>query len=164
MRTFILITLLAAWLSAQARIPSPDKKLYTVEEQGQKIGQGEERERFSVFTSGGQPVSVLHIWLTEPDGTGRVHIRGCESSGWIDSARFFCEGSINPSTGIYRWFDARTGKELGEAGGSQFTWSPDRTELAHFGNVPHFTDVDEKSDSLEVGDYTWPPESPRHRL
>ena len=159
-RTFVLITFSAALLSAQTRIPSPDRKLYTVKEQGQRVGQGEERERFSVFTSEGKPVSVLHIWLTEPDGTRRVGIRGCESSGWIDSTRFFCEGSLNPSTGIYLWFDARTGEELGEAGGTQFTWSPDYTELAHFGNVPHFTDVDDKSESLNIGAQTWPPEFP----
>jgi hypothetical protein len=115
-----------------------------------------ERERFSVFASGGQPVSVIHIWLTEPDGTGRTDIRGCESSGWIDSNRFFCEGSINPSTGIYRWFNARTGKELGEAEGTQFKWSPDRAVLAHFGNVPHFSDVAGKTDSLQIGAQTWP--------
>jgi|ERR1017187_2680357 hypothetical protein len=155
-RAFVLITLSAALLSAQAGIPSPDKQLYAVGEKGQRIGQGEERERVSVFTSEGRPVSVLHIWLTEPDGTDRVGIRGCESSGWIDSTRFFCEGSLNPSTGVYRWFDARTGKELGEALGEQFTWSPDHTELAYFGNVPHFTDVAFKSDSLNVGTHRWP--------
>jgi hypothetical protein len=160
MRAFVPIAFSAALLSAQTRIPSPDKTLYAVQEKGQRIGQGEERERVSVFTSAGKLVSVLHIWLTESDGTFRVGIRGCESSGWIDSSRFFCEGSLNPSTGVYRWFDARTGKELGEALGTQFTWSPDYTELACFGNVPHFSDVDAKSDSLNVGAHTWPPESP----
>lgn len=158
-RTFVVILLGTALLSAQERIPSPDKKLYAVSEEGQKVGQGEERERFSIFTSAGKLVSVLHIWLTQPDGIGRIGIRGCESSGWIDSTRFFCEGTLNPSLGIYLWFDARTGREIGEDIGGPFTWSPDRTELAYFGNVPHFTEIDAKSDSLIVGQHTWPPES-----
>jgi hypothetical protein len=156
MAAWILIALSGSFLSAQERIPSPDNKLYAVEETGRRIGKGEERQRFSVFTSGGRLISVLHIWLTEPDGVVRVGIRGCESSGWIDSNRFFCEGSINPSTGVYRWFNARTGKEIGETYGSEFTWSPDRAVLANFGNVPHFSDDAEKSDSLEVGAHTWP--------
>jgi len=159
-----LITLSVTLLPAQARIPSPDKQLYAVCEKSQEIGRGEERERISVFSSEGKLVSVLHVWLTEPEGTDRVGIRGCESSGWIDSTRFFCDGSLNPSTGVYFWFDARTGKELGEALGTGFTWSPDHTELAYFGNVPHFTDVDFKSDSVNFGTHRWPesPDSEQH--
>jgi hypothetical protein len=153
---FVLITLTSVLLSAQVRIQSPDNKLYAIEERGRKIGKGEERERFLVFAPGGRQVSVLHIWLTEPDGTGRTEIRGCESFGWIDSNRFFCEGNINPSNGIYRWFNARSGRELGEADGTQFKWSPDRAVFAHFGNVPHFSDVADKTDSLDVGAHTWP--------
>jgi hypothetical protein len=160
MRALVLITFSAAFLSAQERIPSPDNKLYAVAGNGRKIDRGEERERFTVFTFQGRPISVLHIWLREPDGSYRTGIRGCESFGWIDSNRFFCEGSVNPSTGTHRWFNARTGKELGEAIGSQFTWSPNRTVLALFGNVPHFSRPDEKSDSLEIGAHRWPPESP----
>ncbi len=158
-RTFVLITLFAAFLPAQARIPSPDGKLYAVEGRGRKVGKGEERQRFSIFTLGGRLVSVLHIWLTEPDGSRRLGIRGCESSEWIDSNRFFCEGSINPSTGVHRWFDARSGKELGEGIGSNFAWSPDGRTLANFGNVPHFSNADHKSDSLEVGTHLWPNQS-----
>jgi hypothetical protein len=130
-RTLVLIAFSAALLLAQAGIPSPDKQLYAVEQAGQRVGQGEERERVSVFTSAGKLVSVLHIWLTEPDGTLRVGIRGCESSGWIDSTRFFCEGTINPSTGVYLWFDAKTGKELGEAPGRRvyMVAGPDHTGI-----------------------------------
>lgn len=69
--------------------------------------------------------------IPSPDGTGRVGIRGCESSGWIDSTRVYCEGTFNPSMVIYRWFDAMSGKEIGESFGSEFTWSPDRTTLAN---------------------------------
>ncbi len=45
--------------------------------------------------------------------------------------------------GVYLWFDARTGAELGEAIGGPFVWSPDGTELALFGNVPQFSNVDD---------------------
>jgi hypothetical protein len=35
--------------------------------------------------------------------------------------------------------------------------------LANFGNVPHFTEDEAKSESLDVADHTWPPElSPDH--
>ncbi len=149
----------ATLIMAQVKISSPDKTLYAVEEDGQNAGQAEERERFSVFDINDKPVSVLHIWLREPNGTYRVGIRGCETSGWIDSARFYCEGTINPSTGVYLWFDARSGQEPGEAIGAEFTWSPDHTKLAQFGNVPHFSEVEEESDSLVVGAYEWPPSS-----
>jgi hypothetical protein len=76
--------------------------------------------------------------------------------GWIDSRRFFCEGSVNPSTVIYRYFDARSGKEIGERIGLEFTWSPDNSEIANYGNVPHFMDWDLKSDSLEIGKHNYP--------
>jgi len=156
MRAFVLIALSAALLCARVRIPSPDNKFYAVEEKSQKVGQGEEIERVSIFTADGKLVSVLHVWLTEPDGMGRIYFRGCESSGWIDSTRFFCEGSFNPSQEIYRWFDVRTGKEIGETAGSEFTWSPDHTKLAQFGNVGHFWPEDVKSDWVEIGSKTWP--------
>jgi hypothetical protein len=162
-RTAILIGLAAGVMAAQTRIPSPDGKLYAVSEDGPKEGKGEEIGRYGIFTADGKRVSVIHIWLTEPDGTGRVGLRGCESSGWIDAARFYCEGSINPSTGIYRWFDATTGRELGERGGSEFTWSPDRKTLANFGNVPHFMDLEFKCDSLEFGEKTWAPEGEKEQ-
>jgi hypothetical protein len=162
-RTAIVMAVVAGALAGQTRIPSPDGKLYAVSEEGPKEGKGQEIDRFGIFTAQGTRVSVIHIWLTEPDGTGRVGIRGCERSGWIDSKRFYCEGSINPSTGIYRWFDATAGKELGERGGSEFTWSPDGMALANFGNVPHFMDVELKCDSLEFGAKTWAPEGDKEQ-
>lgn len=159
----LLIAVSAASRAAPDKIPSPDNRLYAVSEKGQKIGEGEEIERFSIFTAGDKPVSVLHIWSTEPNGTARIGMRGCESSGWIDAARFFCEGSGNPSLGVYRWFDARSGKELGEAIGTGFAWSPDRRLLANFGNVAHFTPDDSKSDSIEAAGHAWPPAADREQ-
>jgi hypothetical protein len=154
-RTAILIAVVAGALAGQT---SPDGKLYAVAEDGQKVGKGEEFARFFIFSADDKRLSVIHIWLTEPDGSPRVRIRGCESFGWIDSKKFYCQGTINPSTEVYRWFDAETGKELGEDIGSEFTWSPDFTTLAHFGNVPHFTPEEYKSDSIEVGGHAWPAE------
>ncbi len=162
-RTAILIVASAAALAAQTRIPSPDGKLYAAEEDGPKEGPGEEMGRFGIFTTAGKRVSMIHVWVKEPNGTMRVGMRGCESSGWIDSTRFYCEGSGNPSMGIYRWFDVTSGKELGERIGNEFTWSPDRKTLANFGNVPHFIDVDAKSDSIEAGGRTWPSDPSRDR-
>ena len=158
MRAMLLFASVACPLAAQSPIASPDDKLYAVAQAGQKVGKGEEIGRFAIFRSAGdQPASILHIWLTEPDGTARVGIRGCESFGWIDNTRFYCQGSINPSTGVYLWFDATTGKELGEALGDDFVWSPDHRALANLGNVPHFSPADSKSDSLEVAGHVWPP-------
>ena len=160
----------AALLSAQTAeerpVWSPDRKLYAVELPGQKVGKGEERERFAIYDSEGKPVSVIHIWEIEPDGTYRVGIRGCEDQGWIDPGRFFCSGSINPSTGVYLFYDATTGKELGERLGTEFTWSPDGSQVANFGSVPHFLDAESKSDSLEVGKFVYPggPDGERHRF
>jgi hypothetical protein len=139
-------------LRAQDSIPSPDSRLYAVRE----TGRAGERERFTIFSSSGKRIAVLPISLADSNSTLRVGIRGCDQFGWIDNTRFFCEGSVNPSSGVYRWFHAISGKELGEAIGTQFTWSPNKTVLASFGNVPHFTEVEYKSDFLVVGKRTWP--------
>ena len=129
---------------------SPDHKRYAVAEEGQTVGQGQERERIVVYTSVGVRVAVASVWTVQPDGAIRAGIRGCERWGWVDAARVFCEGTINPSTSIYLVFDASTGRELDEGIGGRFTWSPDRKHLANHGNVPHFSSWEEKSDSLEV--------------
>src|SRR5712692_195131 len=125
------------------RRQSPDRTLYVVAEPGQRVGKGEERERLVIHTAGGAQVAIAHVWLVEPDGTGRVGIRGCEDWGWVDNSRLFCRGTINPSTEIYLVFDAKTGNELQELGGTNFVWSPDHGHLASFGNVPHFTNVED---------------------
>jgi hypothetical protein len=130
--------------------PSPDRTLYAVAERGQRVGKGEERERLVIYTAGGARVAIAHVWLVEPDGTLRVGIRGCEDWGWVDSTRVFCRGTINPSTEIYLVFDAKTGNQLREFVGSNFLWSPDHRYLTNSGNVPHFTSVDDKSDSIEL--------------
>ena len=144
---------LSALLAAQVRpdrVDSPNGELYAIEQPGERLGPAEERERFVVYTAAGVQVSVAHVWLVEPDGTRRVGIRECEDRGWVDDARLFCEGTINPSTAVYLVFDARTGKELEERIGLRFTWSPDRKRMAHYGNVPDSSDVNDKSDSLQV--------------
>ncbi len=135
---------------------SPDQALYAMRLPGEKVGKGYARERFTIYAADGKQVSMIYLWEIEPDGTQTVGTRGCESFGWIDSNRFFCEGTINPSTGVYRYFDAKSGRELGERIGLGFTWSPDLTQIANFGNVSHFSDWDRKSDSLEVGKYHYP--------
>src|ERR1019366_7468205 len=129
---------------------SPDHKLYAVSLPGKRIEKGEERERFVIYTERGEEIAVAHIWEIEPDGTMRVGIRGCERWGWIESTRLFCEGSINPSTGVYLVFDAKSGRELRELFGNNFVWSPDHSLIANFGNVPHFSSVEQKSDSVEI--------------
>jgi hypothetical protein len=137
--------------SAQtSRKASPDRALYAMAERGQRVGAGEERERLVVYTASGAPVAVAHVWLVEPDGSRRAGIRGCEDWGWVDNTRLFCRGTINPSTEIYLVFDAKTGAELHEFAGSHFVWSPNRRYVAGFGNVPHFTDLKDKSDSIEL--------------
>jgi hypothetical protein len=143
-------TLIVRAAAQEQRQWSPDHRLYYVLEAGQQAGKGEDIQRFVVYSDTGRQVAVAHVWLTEPDGTQRVGIRGCERSGWVDAARFYCEGSFNPSGLIYRLFDARTGSELAERGGSGFTWSPDLRRLANIGNVPHFSSDEEKSQSVEI--------------
>jgi len=59
-------------------------------------------------------------------------------------------GSINPSTGVYLVFDARSGRELHEFIGDHFVWSPDASRVASLGNVPHFSALEAKADSLEI--------------
>ena len=130
---------------------SPNQAMYAVIEEGQRVGkEGEERNRLVVYTADGAQVAVAHIWLIEPDGTRRIGIRGCEDWGWLDDTRLFCQGTINPSTAIYLVFDAQTGRELEELDGSDFVWSPDLKRLANFGNVPHFMEVENKSDFLVI--------------
>ncbi len=129
---------------------SPDHKLYAVSTPGERDGQGQERERLEVFTEDGRKIAVAHVWLVEPDGTYRAGIRGCESWGWVDSARLFCQGSASPSVGIYLLFDARSGRELGEFTGTGFVWSPDLSLLASIGDARDLGVVAEESDSIEV--------------
>lgn len=129
---------------------SPDHKLYAIDAPGQQVGKGLERERLEVFNEQGQETAVAHVWLVEPDGANRAGIRGCESWGWVDSARLFCEGTINPDNGVYLVFDARSGRELRELIGTEFVWSPDRTEIADVGDARDMGAVSEKSDSIEV--------------
>jgi hypothetical protein len=108
--------------------------------------------------------AVASVWLIEPDGGRRAGIRGCERWDWIDNARLFCEGSINPSTGVYLIFDATSGRELREYIGSHFVWSPNHSSIASFGNVPHFMAEETKSDSREIdGRLVYPREEDRRR-
>lgn len=129
---------------------SPDHKLYAVDSPGQQVGRGQERERLEVFTESGEKIAVAHVWLVEPDGTGRAGIRGCESWGWVDSSRVFCEGTINPNNGVYLVFDARSGRELRELTGTGFVWSPDRSRIADIGDARDLGAVSENSDSIEI--------------
>ena len=141
---------------------SPNGKRYAVSEAGQETGNGQERQRLVIYTDAGVLTTVAHVWLVEPDGARRAGIRGCEAWGWVDESRIFCEGSINPSTGVYLVFDAETGAELHELFGGHFVWSPDRSHLASLGNVPHFSAVEEKTDSLEIeGKRVYPAENDR---
>jgi hypothetical protein len=136
---------------------SPDRALYAIRMPGEKVGKGIARERFGIYAANGKQISMIYIWETDPDGAVIApEIRGCEKWGWIDASRLFCEGSSNPSTGVYRYFNARLGQEIGERVGSEFTWSPDISTIANFGNVPHFMDWDRKSDTLEIEKYRYP--------
>jgi hypothetical protein len=131
----------------QLKIWSPGGKMYAMRLPREQAKRDDVVESFRIHTADGKKVSMIYI--EEPS-------RGCEDIGWIDARRFFCEGSINPSTVIYRYFDAISGKEIGERYGSDFTWSPDNLKIANFGNVPHFTDWNLKSDSLEIGKHRYP--------
>jgi len=93
---------------------------------------------------------LTHVWLVEPDGTSRAGIRGCESWGWVDSTRLFCEGTINPNYGVYLVFDARTGRELQELIGTGFVWSPDRSRIADVEDARELGTVSDNSNSIEV--------------
>ena len=158
--TALLLLMGSAMLPAQEETGekhwSPDRALYAIRMPGEKVAKGSARECFTIYAADGKRVSMIFIWDTEPDGADSIGIRGCESFGWIDSSRFLCEGTMNPSTGVYRYFDARSGRELGERIGLGFTWSPDNSRIANFGNVPHFGDWDRKSDSFEVENHRYP--------
>ena len=129
---------------------SPDHKLYAQDSPGLQVGKGQERERLEVFTAQGKQAAVAHVWLVQPDGTQRAGIRGCESWGWIDSTRLFCEGTIDPDNGVYLVYDASSGRELRELIGRGFAWSPDRSRIADVGDGRELGAVDERSDSIEV--------------
>lgn len=129
---------------------SPDHNLYAVDSAGRQVGKGQERERLEIFTEQGEKIAVAHIWLVEPDGTYRAGIQGCESWGWADSTRLFCEGTINPNYGDYLVFDARSGRELRELIGTGFVWSPDHSWIADVGDAREFGTVSENSSSIEV--------------
>jgi hypothetical protein len=131
-------------------VRSPDHKLYAVDSPGQQVGKGQERERLEIFTEQGKQIAVAHVWLVEPDGTARVGIRGCESWGWVDSTRLFCQGTAGPDSGVYLLFDARSGHELQEWIGRGFVWSPDHASIANVGDARDLGTVSENSDSIEV--------------
>jgi len=142
-----LITLSVTLLPAQARIPSPDKQLYAVCEKSQEIGRGEERERISVFSSEGKLVSVLHVWLTEPEGTDRVGIRGPRdllAHHWIGGAELraaLSPGPLNTDDNMLIEFTAPL-RVLARRPGDQMAQA---TELAGMfagqtsGILPHLT-------------------------
>jgi len=129
---------------------SPDHKLYVVDAPGVEVGKGQERERLIIFNEQGKQVAVAHVWLVEPDGTNRAGIRGCESWGWVDSTRVFCQGTIDPGDGVYLLFDARSGSELRELIGRGFVWSPDRSRIANVGDARDLGTVSDNSDSVEI--------------
>jgi len=135
---------------AEKVVWSPDHKLYAVDAPGQQVGNGQERERLVIFTEQGKEIAVAHVWLVEPDGTYRAGIRGCESWGWVDATRLFCEGTINPQYGVYLVFDARSGRELRELIGTGFVWSPDRSRVADVGDARDLGAVSDNSNSIEV--------------
>jgi hypothetical protein len=136
--------------STQKVVWSPDHELYAVDFPGEQVGKGQERERLEIFTERGEKVAVAHVWLIEPDGTNRAGKRGCESWGWVDSTRLFCEGTINPDYGDYLVFDARSGRELWELIGTGFVWSPDGSRIANVGDARDLGTVSENSNSIEV--------------
>lgn len=129
---------------------SPDHKLYAIDSPGLQVGKGQERQRLVVFTYQGKKIAVAHVWLVEPDGTRRAGIRGCESWGWVDPARVFCQGTINPNDGVYLVFDAQSGRELQELIGTGFVWSPDRSRIADVGDARELGAVSDNSNSVEV--------------
>jgi hypothetical protein len=129
---------------------SPNHKLYAVDSPGLQVGKGQERERLEIFTEHGEQIAVAHVWLVEPNGTSRVGIRGCESWGWVDSKRVFCQGTVDPGNGFYLVFDARSGHELQELIGTGFVWSPDRSRIADVGDARELGTLTENSDSIEI--------------
>ena len=129
---------------------SPDHKLYAADSPGGQVGKGKDRERLEVFDAEGKAIAVAHVWLVEPDGTYRAGIRGCESWGWVDSTRVFCEGTINPDNGVLLVFDAKSGRELHELIGTGFVWSPDRSRIADVGDARDLGTVSENSNSIEL--------------
>jgi len=136
---------------------SPDKKLYAIILPGKIVGKRESCQRFEIHVADSKPISMVYVGESDPAP------RGCERWGWIDSKRIYCEGSLNPSTGVYLYYDARPGRQMGERWGNEFTWSPDKSKIANFGNVPHFSDWDRKSDSLEIENYKFPKEEGTER-
>jgi len=135
---------------AEKVVWSPDHKLYAVDSPGRQVGKGQERERVVIFTDQGKEIAVAHVWLVQPDGTYRAGIRGCESWGWVDSTRLFCEGTINPNYGVYLVFEARSGRELRELVGTGFVWSPDRSHIADVGDARDLGTVSDNSNSIEI--------------
>jgi hypothetical protein len=148
--TFAAAILVCSHAMSATMVWSPDHKLYAVDSPGQQVGKGQERERLEIFTDQDKQVAVAHVWLVEPNGTNRAGIRGCESWGWVDSARVFCQGTADPDNGIYLVFDARSGRELRELVGTGFVWSPDHASIASVGDARDLGTVSENSDSIEV--------------
>jgi hypothetical protein len=137
-------------LNGEKVVWSPDHKLYAVDSPGRQVDKGQERERLVIFTEQGKKIAVAHVWLVEPDGTYRAGIRGCETWGWVDSTRLFCEGTINPNDGVYLVFDALSGRELRELIGTGFVWSPDRSRIADVGDARELGAVSDNSNSIEI--------------
>jgi hypothetical protein len=79
---------------------------------------------------------------------------------FLDSRRIGFHCHINPSLGEYTTMDPSSGQMLRHWLGFAFTWSPDKSHIAHHGWIPHFSPPFAHSSYLQIDDQTvYPPEA-----
>jgi hypothetical protein len=147
-----IAALLAGVLQAPqsvAKKESPSRSMYAVLEPGKNGdgGAGDARGRIVIHDAAGSLIATADLG---PRPGSAIGLGDCEQWGWLDEARVFCENSLNPSSALHLVFDAKSGKRLNELVGSGFVWSADLKNVAHFGDVPHLSPLEQKSDSLEI--------------
>lgn len=72
----------------------------------------------------------------------------------IAPGRLGIESHLNPSLAYYQVFDLNTHIPVAGYLGYGFLWSPDATELAHIGWIPHFGPPSTQSEYLQIYDRT----------
>ncbi len=82
------------------------------------------------------------------------YIRFIDKLDWIDSNKIGVEGSMDPSTDVYRMIDLTSGKEIKSYFGAKFVWSTTKTNIAMRGWYPQDAPAEIKSDYIQVDEET----------
>jgi hypothetical protein len=102
-----------------------------------------------ISADGNEIKSILPI-----DPSDRAPCVSINAAEFIDEQRIGVECHYNPSTSRYIVIDLGSGNTLASFLGYAFRWSPDRTQLAHVGWIPHFAPPEATSEYLQIGDRT----------